>query len=318
MKSAKKPQISKNFDNTSLTAYRIIKIFNLLLESPLSEDEIKDALKDETTDLKLLSSDTVSIYINTLKSIGCRISRPCKSNSFKYRLEEHPFKINLSKEEIFSLIKIKKYIASFDDWKLFQNTDEVISKILLNINEEGKNNLKEVTKFLKREISAQTNPKLLKTLEKYCADNRTLHINYLSPASGEKVIMFTAEKINFENNAFYLWGVNAETSETQYIRIDRIKEIKAINIKTAPATAEIYTVAYSLKGQSAKVFIAEETEKILKKNDKEILISAVVQNKFRFIQKMLSFGEDCTVISPDVIKKEVIQKLQSMSNGYKQ
>ncbi len=306
----------KFFENISLTAYRVIKLFVLLLESPMSEDEIKQVLKDEAEDKKLLSSDTVGIYINTLKSIGCKITRPSKSNNFKYILMDTPFKLNLNKDEVLSLIKVKKYIAGFDDWKLFQSTDEVISKIFTVLNDESQSRLKNVTKLLKRDNSAKVSTKLLRTLENYCFHNRTLHINYHSPESGEKILQITAEKISFENNAYYLWGINTRSKETQYIRIDRIKEIKAVDIRTSNIKPDIYTAVYKIRGAASKTFMPEDTEKIVETKDNEITVSAVVQNKFRFVQKMLSYGDECTVISPELLKNEVVQKLKSMAKVY--
>ncbi len=306
----------KIFENISLTAYRVIKLFVLLLESPMSEDEIKRALKTEVEENKLLSSDTVGIYINTLKSLGCKISRPSKSNNYKYILNDTPFKLNLNKNEVLSLIKVKKYIAGFDDWKLFQSTDEIISKIFAHLNDESQGHLNNVTKLLKRENSAKVSAKLLRTLENYCFHNRTLHINYHSPESGEKILQITAEKISFENNAYYLWGINTLSKETQYIRIDRINEIKAIDIKTSNVKPDIYTAVYKIKGTAFKSFTPEDTEKIIETKDKEIIISSVVQNKFRFVQKMLSYGDECIVISPELLKNEVVQKLKSMAKVY--
>ena len=127
-----------------------------------------------------------------------------------------------------------------------------------------------------------------------------------------------ADKLSYENEAFYLWGYNTDLNEVQYIRVDRIKEIKAIKIQDNKLTTKLYGVKYKLKGQQALMFIQNTDETIIEKNGEEIIVEAKIQSKFKFVQRALSFGSSCTVISPEHIKKEVLSKLKATLNIYKQ
>lgn len=98
----------KDIDNISTTGYRIISIFKMLLNKPYSEDEINENLQEDVASCRKLSQDTICIYINTLRQIGCEISRPSKKNDFKYVLKSHPFSLTLAKEEAEGLINIRE------------------------------------------------------------------------------------------------------------------------------------------------------------------------------------------------------------------
>ncbi|MFH0702554.1 MAG: WYL domain-containing protein [bacterium] len=308
----------KNLDNISVTAYRIISIFNMLLEYPCNDEEINEKLQSDSLGTRSLSQDTICIYINTLRELGCIISRPAKGNDFKYVLKYHPFKLKLTDEEIYSLIEIRKHISNLDDWKPLVNIDKLFGIIIENLEPEQKKKFSMIRKAYLRDIDANKQAQLINVLEKYCNKERSLVIKYVSPESGEKRIEIAIDKLTYENGALYLWGYNLKTKEMQYLRVDRIKEIDAINIKNSQYVPQIYCIRYKLTGIFALTFIPNEDEVIIEKKEKEIVLETKIQNKFKFIQKVLSYGNDCTVLSPESIKKEVISKLKTMLNAYKQ
>jgi predicted DNA-binding transcriptional regulator YafY len=307
----------KDLDNVSVTAYRIISIFNLLLEAPCSERDINDRLQRDIIGARALSKDTICIYMNTLRAVGCLISRPSKNNGYKYVLKSHPFNLELNDEEIDTLVTIRKYVSTLNDWKLMVNTDNLYDSIMNDLESEKKKKFALSLKACIRDIETNNQANMISLLEKYCNKKRTILISYLSPESGEKNIELTLDKLSYENGMYYLWGYNLVVEETQYIRVDRIKEIMAINIKNSKYTPKIYTLKYKLSGIQALMYTPLEEEEIIEKNEQYITIEAKTQNKFKSIQRILSFGNDCTVISPENIRKEVITKFKSMLNNYK-
>lgn len=306
----------KDFDNISLTAYRIISMFNMLLEAPCSDDEINEKLQEDIMMNRSLSKDTIYIYINTLRAIGCEITRPSRNNGYKYILKSHPFLIKATDEEITALVEVRKYISTLKDWKLMVNIDELYNKIVENIHNDDRKKFSQIKKSMLRAIDTNHQTYLINILEKYCEKKRTLLISYLSPVSGDKLIEMTVDKLAYENEALYLWGYNLETEETQYLRVDRISDIKVVNIRTNKYTPKTYSVKYKLTGVSMSFYSPCESEIIKEKNEDSIVIEAKVENKFKLIQKLLSYGSDCVVLAPDNIKKEIISKLRSMSKIY--
>ena len=308
---------SKNLDNISITAFRILSILNILLKEPLSDDDINKKLQENIEGARNLSNDTICIYINTLRSLGCEILRPSKNTGYKYVLKTHPFKLNLSIDEINTIIEIRKYISTLGNWKLAVEIDDLFNQIFDTINSESKKIFLSVKKaVLCREVNIENILPELNLIEKYCAQNTDIMLIYNSPNSGEKEICLNAEKLTLENSSFYLWGYNYELDETLYLRLDRIKSIKVINIKGKSKSSKGFDVKYKLTGGSIFSFVPSESEKILEKNDTELIIQAKVKNKFKFIQNALSYGADCTVISPENIRKEMISKLKMMAEIY--
>lgn len=311
----------REFDNISITAFRIIAILNMLLEEPLNDDEINQKLSEAVRDTRTLSKDTIYIYINTLKAVGCNITRSSKKNNYKYMLKSHPFKLNLSGDEINTLIDIKKYISSLEDWKLSFETGTLTDKILEIASPKDKQTFLSLkSKVLCREMNIENPFQELNLIEKYCKNNDDLSIVYDSPNSGEKVINLKAEKITLENDTFYLWGYNYNIDETSYLRIDKIKSIKSIILEKTKEDENVkkdkgFDVKYKLTGLSAHFFVRSSSCKILEKKKNELIIQTKVFNKFKFIQDILSYGFDCTVISPENIRMEIIQRLKLMSEA---
>ena len=113
----------------SITAYRAIKLLEMLLISPCSsEDIIKEFAKDPVTE-RSASKDALRITINSLKAVGCVIKRPSSKTNYCYVLETHPFKINFTKEHLQILIKIRNNILEQRDWKTVLKLNNFYDKI---------------------------------------------------------------------------------------------------------------------------------------------------------------------------------------------
>lgn len=82
----------------NLTAYRIIRLAQWLQQSPRSLDEIHALFKADEGIGKALSQDSLGIYMNTLRALGCDIDRPKPSNDHRYVMHGHAFSYHLAPE----------------------------------------------------------------------------------------------------------------------------------------------------------------------------------------------------------------------------
>ncbi|OGI03524.1 MAG: hypothetical protein A2Y25_11055 [Candidatus Melainabacteria bacterium GWF2_37_15] len=303
-------------DNISLTALRIIYIFNMLLKSPCDDKEINQKLKEQIEDSRELSKDTICIYLHTLRLLGCAITRPTRTNNFKYVLLLHPFKFHITKKEMETLMELRKYVSSLCEWKTAVEIDDLFDTISAHLTPSTKKLFHSTQKSsLSREITSNTFFHDIKQLEKYCKQNKTLTLLYNSPESGEKNITLAAEKITMENGAFYIWGYNEDTETTMYLRLDRILDIKSVSLRKNKIKPKLFTVKYKLQGKSTCEVLSEE-DFILEKKENEIIVESKVRNKFRFFQKILSYGNECTIIDPPELKEEITTKLKNMLRLY--
>ncbi|MGD9580736.1 MAG: WYL domain-containing protein, partial [Vampirovibrionia bacterium] len=103
----------------------------------------------------------------------------------------------------------------------------------------------------------------------------------------------------------------------QYLRVDRIEEVSECDFGDIEMAIISTKVKFMLYGIHAVSYQPEENEIILDRDDKSITIESQMKNKFKLVQKVLSFGKDCEVVEPREIQEEIISKLKLMSELYK-
>ncbi len=318
MRATPKNDLIKISDNISVTAYRTICILNLLLKQPSNEEEISLHLKEQILNNKNLSSDTIYIYLNTLKAIGCNICRPCKTNNHKYVLKSHPFMLQLDDNDLKSLVQIRKYISNLKNWKFILEVEKLFDIIQDNLVMESKKKFEKLRNASLRYPLTQKIIDTIQKLESHAESQNKLEVVYSSPINGIKNIKIKPEEILYENGAFYVHIINLDANEAQYLRVDRINSFELLrnynlNISELP---DIAPVQYKLKGASLYYFIPGENESIISKTEDEMIIEEKITNKFKFYQKVLSYGYDCTIIKPLSFQKEMVNKLRSMLEIY--
>ena len=143
----------------SLTGARALTLLGLLAEKPYSLDEIKEKFVDYNIMSDSNSNDIIRIDINTLKKMGCEISRAGMTTNYKFKLMKNPFNLNMSIEEV-AIIK-----RAYNKIKNSLNTEELIQyyelfnkiaeqlldndakKDLLNISGINYSNVEKIKKF---------------------------------------------------------------------------------------------------------------------------------------------------------------------------
>ncbi len=309
----KKPILSSgaNEMNISLTAYRSLLVLGLLMEKPMSRDEIANVFKCNHITSKSFSLDTVRVTINTLKAAGCVISRPTCKNEYKYVLLSHPFRIEISDEQIDCLNQIRKNLSQIGDWQLVLSINDFYNNVVAKTQNESKIEL-----IKNAELLIEIDKTVLKTLSAKSIKNKELIVKYDSPEFGEEELKIIADKIFYEEGKLYLWCYSHKYDSFSYLRVDKIKEVSVVSIASKAIKREEYTVVYKIKGDSFQIFKPEPTERIIERNGSYLVIEALVYNEFKLIQRLLSFGADFYLISPDSLKSKIISKLKTIKQGY--
>lgn len=312
-------KIYKEKSNITRTGYRALFLLKKLALSPLSREEIIKVLEPDPIINKDISKDSVTYTINTLKKAGCVISRPTRKTANKYVLKSHPFNITLKEEHIDALLTFRDTIVSHGDWELLIHMNNLYAKLArIAPNAETRDAL--YYKHPLRDINFD----IINNLIIYSKTGRKALLLYDSPINGEEELGFSPEFITFENEKLYVWGHNLKYNSYGYLRIDKIKDILT-HIYSAPKADEdnfkkpVINVKYRLKGYSAIMYSPNEYEILADDDDTKefpLLIRAEVSNKFNFYQKILSYGTDCKIISPESAKKEFLDILKAIKTGY--
>ena len=297
----------------SITGYRTLLILKSLMVRSYTIDELVEILKNDSITNKAVSKDTVRIAINTLKSVGCKILRPNKANNYKYQLIKHPFSLKISDKELKTFTMLRDKIAEKIKYDYVFKMNYLYEKLIsLTLNEEQidyVNNTQPLKKINKKILKDITNQQII---------GKKVQIKYLSPNFGEEDIEVIPQKITYESGKIYLRCYIFKYETNSLLNVERILKINSIDMFNIYNKNSSYKVVYELCGNSKNIFKVQKNEKIISGNTNSIKVEALVDNEFLFIQRLLLFGTDFKIISPDFFREKLIDKIKLIQKGYKE
>ena len=299
-----------NCNLMSLTGYRTLVILNALMESPKTNDEINDCLLNDQYIKENFSRDTLRIYINSLRAIGCEITKANKSNSKKYELISHPFEYEIPKSQLKALSKIHKSLYDKVEINEIIAIENFFKKLSNLIKDEGTKEFLNSISLLKR-----IDKTILDELLIHCKNKNQIKFLYNSPNSGKKEIEIVADKLSLDSEKLYLWGNNLTHQQYSYFVVERILGI--LSIKLQKGTEEVLPtkIIYELYNHNEN-YVANSDEKILEKTNDKLVIELSTKNEFNAMQSILHMTNDCKVISPEGFKTKLLDKLKTMEKSY--
>ena len=218
-----KPAEKSELNQISLTGMRAIAMMGLLIEAPRSLQEIRDIFISWNIMEPEHSNDILRIDLNTLRYMGCEISRADSRSEGKYVLTKHPFSINISEEEIAVLKRAYKKIKSQPDIGLILKFDDLFKKFSEHVSDpEIKESLRGIS------ILKSLDVEIIKNLIEDCKQRKTVKLVYQNPSSkedSEKTII--CQKIAFQNDSVYLYGFDTAKNKSVVLNVKRILSIIA-------------------------------------------------------------------------------------------
>lgn len=294
----------------SLTGVRGIVLVGLLIIKPRSLEEIRQAfielniMEDENSD------DILRIDLNTLKIMGCEISRASQKTDFKYVLGKHPFAFKIEDSEIMLLKKAYNQAKSHADIAGILGYDDLFRKIASRVCDEDKKEALLGISVLKR-----YDVQMLKDLLLDCAQGRTLSIVYKKPSSNiEENKEVVAQKLVFQNDKVYLYGYDLEKKDSVVLLVSRIKTILSRRLEKTEFEQNSVKVRFVLEASSFSEL--EEGEVILDNKDGSFVVEGNYHNDFLAVQRILSLGSKCVVTEPVEFKNTIVTKLKEMRKSY--
>ncbi len=303
--------LKKDLSQISLTGVRSLILFGLLLKTPMSLEEIKKAFIDYNVMEGSNSYDIIRIDINTLRSMGCEISRADKKTNNKFVLLSHPFHMNITDDEINVLKKSINKIKQNADIKLLLTYDELLKKIADHIQDKQQSEILIGLCPLKN-----YNSQLVEELQSACKQNKVLKLEYNAPnvkKSLEKDVIIS--KIIMRNEKLYLYGIDKNSKDNVALNVKRILRIisksdQENSIKLVPIKIKFFLKDFGIAG-------LEDNENIMSGDfDSGFIIEGSYHNSFLAMQRILSFGAKCKVIEPEDFKENIVSILKNMRNVY--
>ena len=302
----------ENFDlnQISLTGMRAILLLGLLVKAPRTLEEIRSIFQEFEIMDETASDDILRIDINTLRTMGCEISRADIKTGFRYTLTKHPFQLNLTSEEVNVLKKVYKRVKDSANIKMLIQYDELFKKIANFVSDEK----------IKEEIYGILALKnyhvdLVNELLQDCKENNVLKLVYKNPDTkeeSEKEIY--ALRLVYQNDKVYLYGYDYNKQESVVLNVKRIKSILSRILNKGDIEVKSVCVKFFLKNFG--ITEADECETIMEKREDGFIIEGKYHTEFIAIQRILSFGANCTVLEPSDFRDKIIQKLKDMRKIY--
>ncbi len=297
----------------STTGYRTLIILKNLLERSCTIDELIEILQSNPIVNKAISKDTIRVAINTLKSAGCEIERPTKTNNYKYKILKHPFIFKFSEKELDLFLSLREKYSREISWEEVLLINDLYDEFAaLTCND------KIMAKVHNSRPLASINKQLLLEFSNSKLQGKKVKITYSSPEYGEEDIDIIPQKIVYENAKLYLQCYSFKYKRNSLLNFERIRKINAVNIQETYTQSEMYEVMYEITGESVNTFELKEYERLVFLSPEVIRIAATVDNEFLFIQRILLFGCDVKIISPDFFRKKLINKLKLIQKGYEE
>lgn len=294
----------------SWTGARAIVILGLLITAPRSFEEIKSVLKTLNLFEEGQSGDILRLDMNSLKYIGCKISRPSARTQNKYVLLDHPYALQFTEDEIKLLKRVYREVKKASDIKLLMDFDIFFKKLATYVfNNETKEALLGISelKYFKNDFIQDLY---------YAAEQKyQLDLIYKIPISKREIRkLVVAQKLIMQNGKIYLYGFDIEKQKSIVLNVKRIVEIIARMFSKKDVTGKPLKVKFIL--HSDLVYLLNIEEKVLEAGEKFCTVEASYYNEFLAMQRILSFGQGCKVLEPQDFKTKIIDKLKEMRDVY--
>lgn len=295
----------------SFTGFKSLVVFSLLLEAPRSYDEINEYFKNHEFIKEPVSIDTLRVYLTSLRMVGCEIVRTRKAEGGKYKIISHPFELNVTDDQIKSLVKVYKAVSKNIELYELIILEKFLRKVSRLIN-----NPDLISAIDKMSLFSGVDLELAEQLIRYCNNKDQIVFLYNSPKSGEKEIEIITDKVELNNNKLYLYGTGLEYNQYGYFPISRIKSVLTVRMfKSDVTNIKNLTVGYELNINPNEVKLTDE-EKLVDIKDGKLLIESTSSNPFIIKQRVLSFGTRCKVLYPVSFRNEIVDTLKKMREGY--
>lgn len=295
----------------SFSGFKALLIFSMLTESPKTYEEIKSALENNEYLKETVSTDTIRIYMNSLRLSGCEIKKIKKNKTVRYFIDSNPFELKITDEQIKSIIKVYNAIAksiSIDDFLTLQQFFNKLSCYITN--ENLKSELQNISPV--SNISSE----LIQDLIKYTKTKTKLKILYRSKLLGEEELDIITDKLGISNGKLYLYGLSSKYNNYSYFLVSDIRKIISVDIDSAKFSLPEIIVRYEYLKTDNIEFELLDNEKIIDETNNKILIEITSYNKFMITQRIMSLSNKCRVISPEDYKNEIVNTLKQMKEKY--
>lgn len=282
---------------------RVLEFLKLLIQDDIDIKELDYEKKFKNIE----APETFLKYISTLEASGFDVRKIGK----KYSLIKYPEEIELSDFEINLLSDIYKAFNFCCMESQKHILDEILIKIQKMLPEETKRKI--LAKLENIEISelAKQSSNIATQFQKYVDLSQKLKVTY----NGE-VMTVIPKRVEIQSNNVFLIAYNPQKAENFKFLTQKIEEIEILPIRAVSLNMTT-AVVFAVYGRLIVNYRLRDCERIQSFTDEEKIIINTGEDKKSLIKRLMKYGENCKILSPKFLQKEMLDEIEKIENRLK-
>lgn len=315
------------------TAYRIFRLLQWLIEGPLTVERLNQKFLEDALIGKRVSTDSIWLYINTLKALGCLIGRPSPRNNFCYEMLSHPFGLHIDERQLETLSQAKLVAQRHFTHQEMQTLDGLLKKV---VGQGGLGQQRELVDHLFRQTRSLDAHELgvrVEQLEAAILEEMLLQVSYQSPLKGEELFLFLPESVFYRQGVLYVRGERPEYPEPSNLRLDRIVGVQVWEDKSLrdglrlrqSVKAEVILKVLVDSPEQFQGFsldpdqgVYQETRIWVDGLKPYYEVRLLIRDSFYLRQTLLSLSVPFAVTAPDSFRASLVSDLREMLAFYQE
>lgn len=285
----------------------------------------------ELADLLETKERNVIDYKEELNSFGVDegfiiVSKPGKYGGYQLNHTYPLPRFKLTPNEKKALTEGAGYLNKRNDFLYNKDFQSAMSKVLSAFEHESRESDPLIYNRFPLAMPSEELEARYKAIERCIEKNYEIIIDYSSLIDEQLHIVIQPYKLYSYNNAWYFVGYDVKKADFFYYKLNRIKRYTETTKKFKKKfyyaesdyldsfgmkqNGEWYPIKLKISGFYANIVKEHnygKNQTIEELPDGSVILSCEMQNKDRIISFVLSFGDNCDVIEPSLIKKEIEQ-----------
>ena len=290
------------------TPAKIIKILKLLVENPLSIDEILDRFEDDEI---FIERETISKYFATLRKAGCDIQKRKSKFYIKYPV------LYLNDIELDTLAGFQKNAKDLSSKTDYEEFLKFLEKLFaLSGKEENAvykriyQNIQNTDNFPCANISLKYRGKI-EMLSKFLNETpQRVKIIY-----EDKEYSIVPVKFHYFKDSVCLKGYDIKNNVNKNFSLDKISEAKEMPLKAQNTDFGMITT-FKISGRLKNAYSIREGEIVTEYND-YIVVSNKDEDKNELFKRLLKYGTCCENKYPKKDREEFISLIKELISKHK-
>lgn len=283
---------------------RVLEFLKLLIKEDV---DIKDVnYKNFGKFQNIEATETFLKYICTLEASDIKIQKIGKKYSIYKFLEE----FDLNEKEISLLSVVYKAFEACCLEKQKDFLENLFSKIKKSLPDTTRQKLSE--KIDKYYVSRKpTTSEIASEFEKYVDLAQKISVTY----QGE-TFTATPKRVEIQGKNIYLIVYNHKKAENIKLIAKEIKNIDILPLKTT-STNLTTSIVFEVYDRLAINYRLRDCETVQSFDDNKKLIINMGEDKKSLFKRLIKYGENCKIISPKYLEKEMLLELEKIEKNLK-